>query len=91
MDGIFDFLKQLVNPERIIQYGGIYLLLFVVFKDSTLVKNMKSNFLDIKHTLDSLTIIEIEKLSRLDSINNHWDKPNNNNSQHKKTGEKVSS
>ena len=36
MDGIFDFLKQLVNPESIIQYGGIYLLLFVVFAETGL-------------------------------------------------------
>jgi membrane-associated protein len=36
MDGIFDFLKQLVNPESIIYYGGIYLLLFVVFAETGL-------------------------------------------------------
>jgi membrane-associated protein len=36
MDGIFDFLKQLVNPESIIHYGGIYLLLFVVFAETGL-------------------------------------------------------
>jgi membrane-associated protein len=36
MDGIFDFLKQLVNPESIIQHGGIYLLLFVVFAETGL-------------------------------------------------------
>jgi membrane-associated protein len=36
MDGIFDFLKHLVNPESIIQYGGIYLLLFVVFAETGL-------------------------------------------------------
>lgn len=36
MEGIFDFLKQLVNPESIIQYGGIYLLLFVVFAETGL-------------------------------------------------------
>ena len=36
MDGIFDFLRQLVNPESIIQYGGIYLLLFVVFAETGL-------------------------------------------------------
>jgi membrane-associated protein len=36
MDGIFDFLKQLVNPESIINYGGIYLLLFVVFAETGL-------------------------------------------------------
>jgi membrane-associated protein len=36
MEGIFDFLKQLVNPESIINYGGIYLLLFVVFAETGL-------------------------------------------------------
>ena len=36
MDSIFDFLKQLVNPESIIHYGGIYLLLFVVFAETGL-------------------------------------------------------
>jgi membrane-associated protein len=36
MDGIFDFLKQLVDPESIIRYGGIYLLLFVVFAETGL-------------------------------------------------------
>jgi membrane-associated protein len=36
MDGIFDFLKHLVNPESIIHYGGIYLLLFVVFAETGL-------------------------------------------------------
>jgi membrane-associated protein len=36
MDGIFDFLKQLVNPESIIHYGGLYLLLFVVFAETGL-------------------------------------------------------
>jgi membrane-associated protein len=36
MDGIFDFLKQLVNPESIILYGGIYLLLFIVFAETGL-------------------------------------------------------
>jgi membrane-associated protein len=36
MDGIFDFLKQLVNPESIIYYGGIYLLLLVVFAETGL-------------------------------------------------------
>ena len=36
MHGIFDFLKQLVNPESIIHYGGIYLLLFVVFAETGL-------------------------------------------------------
>jgi membrane-associated protein len=36
MDAVFDFLKQLVNPESIIHYGGIYLLLFVVFAETGL-------------------------------------------------------
>ena len=36
MDGIIDFLKQLVNPESIIYYGGIYLLLLVVFAETGL-------------------------------------------------------
>jgi membrane-associated protein len=36
MDGIFEFLKKLVNPESIIHYGGIYLLLFVVFAETGL-------------------------------------------------------
>ncbi len=36
MEGIFDFLKQLVNPESIILYGGIYLLLFIVFAETGL-------------------------------------------------------
>jgi membrane-associated protein len=36
MDGILDFLKHLVNPESIIRYGGIYLLLFVVFAETGL-------------------------------------------------------
>ena len=36
MEGIIDFLKELVNPESIIRYGGIYLLLFVVFAETGL-------------------------------------------------------
>jgi membrane-associated protein len=36
MDGILDFLKQLVDPESIIHYGGVYLLLFVVFAETGL-------------------------------------------------------
>jgi membrane-associated protein len=36
MDGFFDFLKQLVDPESIIRYGGTYLLLFVVFAETGL-------------------------------------------------------
>jgi membrane-associated protein len=36
MDGIWEFLKQLVNPESIILYGGIYFLLFIVFAETGL-------------------------------------------------------
>lgn len=36
MEEVFDFLKQLVNPESIIHYGGLYLLLFVVFAETGL-------------------------------------------------------
>ncbi len=36
MEGFLDFLKELVNPESIIRYGGIYLLLFVVFAETGL-------------------------------------------------------
>lgn len=36
MNEIFEFLKELVNPESIIQHGGIYLLLFVVFAETGL-------------------------------------------------------
>jgi membrane-associated protein len=36
MEGIYDFLKELVNPESIIKYGGLYLLLFVVFAETGL-------------------------------------------------------
>jgi membrane-associated protein len=36
MDGAWEFLKELVNPESIIRYGGIYLLLFVVFAETGL-------------------------------------------------------
>jgi membrane-associated protein len=36
MEGLIDFLKELVNPESIIRYGGIYLLLFVVFAETGL-------------------------------------------------------
>ena len=36
MSGIFDFLKQLVNPESIILYGGVYLLLLFVFAETGL-------------------------------------------------------
>lgn len=34
--GIIDFLKQLTDPESIIQYGGLGLLLFVVFAETGL-------------------------------------------------------
>jgi membrane-associated protein len=36
MDGMLEFLKELVNPESIIRYGGLYLLLFVVFAETGL-------------------------------------------------------
>ncbi len=36
MHDIFEFLKQLVNPESIIHFGGIYLLMFVVFAETGL-------------------------------------------------------
>jgi len=36
MEGLIEFLKELVNPESIIRYGGIYLLLFVVFAETGL-------------------------------------------------------
>jgi membrane-associated protein len=36
MEGVIDFFKELVNPESIIRYGGIYLLLFVVFAETGL-------------------------------------------------------
>jgi membrane-associated protein len=36
MDGIIEFFKELVNPESIILYGGIYLLLTVVFVETGL-------------------------------------------------------
>jgi membrane-associated protein len=36
MDGVFDFLKQLVDPESIVHYGGVFLLLFVVFAETGL-------------------------------------------------------
>jgi membrane-associated protein len=36
MDSIFEFFKELVNPESIIRYGGLYLLLFVVFAETGL-------------------------------------------------------
>lgn len=36
MDGIAEFFKEMVNPESIILYGGIYLLLTVVFIETGL-------------------------------------------------------
>jgi membrane-associated protein len=36
MDSIYEFFKELVNPESIIRYGGLYLLLFVVFAETGL-------------------------------------------------------
>lgn len=33
---MIDFFKELVNPESIIRYGGVYLLLFVVFAETGL-------------------------------------------------------
>jgi len=36
MDGIIEFFKELVNPESIIRYGGLYLLLIVVFAETGL-------------------------------------------------------
>jgi membrane-associated protein len=36
MDGIIDFLKELVHPESIIRYGGVYLLLLVIFAETGL-------------------------------------------------------
>lgn len=36
MDGVIEFFKQLVNPESIIQYGGLYLLLFVIYAETGL-------------------------------------------------------
>ncbi len=33
---MFDFLKQLTDPQSIIQYGGLWLLLFVVFAETGL-------------------------------------------------------
>jgi membrane-associated protein len=36
MEGFIEFLKQLVNPESIIRYGGVYLLLLVVFAETGL-------------------------------------------------------
>ncbi|MDP1745242.1 MAG: DedA family protein, partial [Bacteroidota bacterium] len=34
---ILEFLKQLTDPESIIQYGGLALLLFVVFAETGLL------------------------------------------------------
>lgn len=37
MSEVWEFLKQLTNPESIIQYGGLFLLLFVVFAETGLL------------------------------------------------------
>ena len=34
---MWDFLKQLTNPESIINYGGLWLLLFVIFSETGLL------------------------------------------------------
>ena len=34
---MFDFLKQLTDPQSIIHYGGLWLLLFVVFAETGLL------------------------------------------------------
>jgi membrane-associated protein len=36
MEHFYEILKELVNPESIIRYGGLYLLLFVVFAETGL-------------------------------------------------------
>jgi membrane-associated protein len=36
MNSVVEILKELVNPESIIRYGGLYLLLFVVFAETGL-------------------------------------------------------
>jgi membrane-associated protein len=36
MHSVFEFLKQLVNPESIILHGGLFILLFVVFAETGL-------------------------------------------------------
>jgi membrane-associated protein len=36
MEGVIEFLKQLIDPESIIHYGGLYLLLFVIFAETGL-------------------------------------------------------
>jgi membrane-associated protein len=36
MESTFEFFKELVNPESIIRYGGVSLLLFVVFAETGL-------------------------------------------------------
>lgn len=36
MENIYEFFKELVNPESIIRYGGVSLLLFVVFAETGL-------------------------------------------------------
>ena len=37
MHEAWEFLKHLVNPESIIHYGGLYLLLFVIFAETGLL------------------------------------------------------
>ena len=34
---MWDFLKQLTDPNSIIQYGGLWLLLFVIFAETGLL------------------------------------------------------
>ena len=34
---MLDFLKQLTNPNSIIEYGGLWLLLFVIFAETGLL------------------------------------------------------
>src|SRR4051812_2961655 len=37
MHNLWEFLKELTNPESIIKYGGLALLLFVVFAETGLL------------------------------------------------------
>lgn len=37
MSAVWDFLKTLTNPESIIQYGGLWLLVFVIFAETGLL------------------------------------------------------
>jgi membrane-associated protein len=62
MEGIYEFFKTLVNPESIIQYGGIYLLLFVVFAETGLFVGFflpGDSLLFISGLLCSTEVIEI--------------------------------